>query len=110
MRKRISIVLLAVICVALLGACASVDPNEAIIGSWECRGGEPHDGWCNFTFESNGRFYDGDGDAGAYRISGTDLILDYDAIGSFTFSFSFSGNDRLTLSTEDASNPFRRVS
>jgi len=103
MKKVLVLAVLGVVCFALLAACGSVDPNEAIIGSWECRDNSQDHAWyCGFTFTSDGRFTDRDGDVGSYTINGNSLTLDFDFYDrhDYTARFNSSGN-RLTISDSD---------
>ena len=101
MRKKILCVVLAVMCVALLGACASDPPEVAIVGDWQCRDTtQPHIWMCTLSFTADGRFVDGDGDWGDFRISGDVLTLAFDDFAPVTVNFQLRGN-RLTLTAPD---------
>jgi len=97
MKKKLLIAVIAILCVALLGACGSNPPEEAIIGTWECQDDTiPHSWMCLFTFDENGRFVDKDGDAGDFRIDGDSLTLAFDNFDAITVTFEIRSN-RLTL-------------
>jgi hypothetical protein len=71
-----------------------------LVGSWECRDdSQPHEWMCNFTFNSQGRFIDRDGDLGYWEIVGGDLVLDFDQWETLRFNVSISMN-LLTLSDD----------
>ena len=97
-KKIVLFVALALLCVALLGACGGGgDPEADIIGRWECHDdSQPHDWFCVLIFDANGRFTDRDGDEGLFSIDGSSLTLEFDDFEPFTFSFRLRG-DRLTL-------------
>jgi len=100
MKKRILFILLALLLMLPLAACGSTDPEEAILGRWECENETvPHTWACTFIFEANGRFVDRDGDVGDWSIDGNDLTLAFDMFPPLTVSFSIS-RDRLTLTGE----------
>jgi len=102
MKKKVLVVVIAALCLALLGACGGAAPEEAIIGTWECRDATvPHVWLCLLTFDESGRFVDRDGDGGSFSIDGNSLTLQFDEamFGTHTVNFNISGN-RLTL-TED---------
>ena len=95
MKKRVLVALLAVLCLLLLVACDE-DPETAIIGRWECIDTSvPHEWFCLLIFYEDGRFVDGDGDWGTYRISDNYLRLSFDEFPAHTFTFRLSRN-RLT--------------
>jgi len=93
-KKIVSLVIIAVLSLALLAACGP-DPQTAIIGTWECRDTSVSHEWiCEFTFTNDGRFRDRDGDTGDYRINNNTLTLDFDmdGFGPFDLTMRFSGN------------------
>ena len=102
MKKRISIVLLAIACVALLGACGDqATPEELIIGTWECHDTNTEKDWyCLLIFSADGRFVDRDGDAGTFIIAEDSLTFAFDNFQPITLFFSVSQNE-LTLSLGD---------
>jgi len=96
-KRVLSVALAAVLCVALLGACASTPPEQAIVGSWECRdNSQPHIWMCTLTFDADGRFVDGDGDWGSFILSGNTLTFQFDEFGAISVNYRIRGN-RLTL-------------
>lgn len=100
-RKIISIVLIALLGMALLASCGT-DPASTIVGTWECRDtSSPHDWYCNFSFTDDGRFLDGDRDAGNWRLFDNTLTLDFDDYAAYTLSYSFSGSNRLTITGDE---------
>ena len=83
--------------------------EAAIIGDWQCRDTtQPHIWMCTLSFYADGRFVDGDGDWGYFRISGNSLTLDFDDFGSVTVDFELRGN-RLTLTGPEMRIVLERV-
>ena len=100
MKKLLFIVIISLLGAATLAACTP-NPETAIVGSWECRDDTyDHEYFCFFTFFSDGRFTDGDEDAGDWRIFGNTLTLDYDDYIPYTLSIEFRGNNRLIITTD----------
>ena len=98
MKKRILVALLALLLVLPLVACGGTDPEEALVGRWECQDTTiPHFWACVFVFEANGRFTDRDGDSGDWIIDGNELTFAFDQFHPITVTFNLSRN-RLTLS------------
>ena len=103
MKKLVLTTLLLVLIMAFFIACSS-DPNEAIVGTWLCRDTtQSHIFLCELTFDNNGGFIDGDGDRGAFIISGNVLHLDFDDYGRTTLNFRFQGR-RLRITSGDDVN------
>ena len=100
MKKGLLFVLFAILIVALLGACGGQDPEEAIVGTWQCQdNSQPHQWMCTLTFDARGRFVDADGDAGDFIIDGDSLTLHFDEFMPVELSFQIRSN-RLTLTGE----------
>ena len=100
MKKGLLFVLFAILIVALLGACGGQDPEEAIVGTWQCQdNSQPHRWVCTFTFSADGRFVDRDGDAGDFVIDGDSLTLDFDEFPPIELTFRIRSN-RLTLTAD----------
>ena len=97
MKRMFIVTLLAAVFVVLFTGCQKADPNEAIIGHWECQDGtQEHIFLCTLIFDGDGRFTDRDGDEGTYIISGDMLHLDFDDYERNSMNFSISGR-RLTI-------------
>ena len=98
MKKLLFIIVITLLGVAVLAACTP-DPQMALVGSWECRDDSeyPHDFYCQFTFNANGRFTDRDGDPGDWRVFGNTLTIDFDEYGSLTIALEFRGNNRVII-------------
>ena len=91
--KQIFIVFL----LAMMFAGCQVDPNEAIIGHWECQDDtQSHISICTLIFDRDNRFTDGDGDGGIFIISGNMLHFDFDDYARTSVNFSVSRR-RLTI-------------
>jgi len=100
MKRKLLIILLAIVCVALLGACTSEAPETAIIGTWECLDETHVHNWeCLLIFDEDGRFEDRDGDGGRFHIEGDSLILAFDDFAPITVNFTIHSN-QLTLTEE----------
>ena len=101
MKKLLFIVVIAMLGVALLGAC-DPNPETALVGTWECRDDSEydHEFFCLFTFNANGRFTDRDGDAGDWRVFGNTLTIDFDEYGQLTMSIEFRGNNRVIITSD----------
>ena len=98
-RKIIALLLIIVLSMALLSACA--DYERAIVDSWECRDTTQDHFWlCEITFTDDGRFVDRDGDTGNWSIDGNTLTLDYDDFDTWSHSMRFSFGE-LILSGDD---------
>ena len=96
MKRKIVAAALAVLCVALLAACAGQPREAAIIGTWRCLDDSaPHRWVCFLVFDENGRFTDKDGDEGYFSIDGNTLTLDFDDFPTFTFTFRVSSSQLL---------------
>ena len=98
MKKRILVTLIAVLlCVALFTGCSN---DDGIVGTWACTDdSQPHDWYCGFTFQADGRFVDRDGDWGTYSIDGDTITFAFDTFAPVTLNFRLSGN-RLTLTAD----------
>ena len=101
MKKLLFIVVIAMLGIAVLAAC-DPNPETAIIGTWECRDDSEfdHEYFCLFTFYSDGRFTDRDGDSGDWRIFGNTLTIDFDDYGSLTMALDFRGNNRVVITSD----------
>jgi len=101
MKKRMYLIVLALLCVISLAACGGSNPETDIIGTWVCLDdSQPHEWVCTLTFEAGGRFIDRDGDAGTFTIDGDTLTLAFDEFDDFEVTFRLRGN-RLTLEEGD---------
>ena len=109
MKKLLFIVLISLLGVTMLAAC-SPDPETALVGTWECRDDSEyeHDFFCLFTFFSDGRFTDRDGDEGDWRISGNTITLDYDYYQPHTLTLNFRGNNRVIITWNDFTTMLHR--
>jgi len=97
MKKRMLLVVLAILLVVPFAACSSDPPEVAIVGVWECQDTtQPHQWMCSLAFDANGRFLDRDGDAGDFIIDGDSLTLEFDNFGPIAVTFTLRSN-RLTL-------------
>ena len=100
MKRVISILILVVLATTLLAAC-SVNPEEAIIGTWRCTDdSQPHIYLCGLTFFENGRFVDKDGHEGYFVIDGDILHLDFDFIGRESINFTIARHLTLKFGNE----------
>ena len=69
-------------------------PTESqLVGTWECLDTTaPHLWFCKLVFEADGRFTDGDGDTGTFRVSGNYIILNFDLFDPVTLTAYFEGD------------------
>jgi len=99
MKKKLLLILLVMLCVVQLGACAN--PEAAIIGTWECQDDTiSHEWMCLLVFDEDGRFVDGDGDGGSFQITRNSLTLEFDGFEAITFSYSIR-EDQLTITGDE---------
>ena len=114
MKQKIILILVTVLCIALLGACAgntntpananaAADFDTRLVGTWDCTDTiNPHIWLCFLEITEYGRFTDGDGDTGGVITQGDQLTLLFDEFEAFTVTYNISFNI-LTLTVDGTS-------